>query len=143
MIEEITAATKYAPLHNPPALAGIAMLQKLYPAAKHVAMFDTAFFADMPDAARMYALPEQLRKAYMRFGYHGLSHANVAKQVTATSIVSVHLGSGCSVAAIEDGKPKAHVLRSRYQRPYSPVAAATLTATERTGQSRSMRHSGT
>jgi len=70
VIEEITAATKYAPLHNPPALAGIAMLQKLYPAAKHVAVFDTAFFADMPDVARMYALPETLRKAYMRFGYH-------------------------------------------------------------------------
>lgn len=104
VLENLTHAAKYAPLHNPPAIAGIRMLQRLYPNAKHIAVFDTAFFADMDEATKSYALPEVLRTKYLKFGYHGLSHQNVARTVKAESVVSVHLGSGCSVTAIENGK---------------------------------------
>ena len=105
VLEAIVAAAKYAPLHNPPAVEAITILQKLYPHAKHVAVFDTAFFAVLPERTTSYALPEGLRQEYRRVGYHGISHQNVANQYPYGDVISVHLGSGCSVAALENGQP--------------------------------------
>ena len=105
VINNITLAARYAPLHNPAAVMAINMMRALYPQAKHLAVFDTSFFANMDEVAKSYALPETLRLKYLKFGYHGLSHENVAKTVEARSVISVHLGSGCSITAIQDGQP--------------------------------------
>jgi acetate kinase len=71
-----------------------------------VACFDTSFHATLPEAARTYALPAAWRDRWdlRRFGFHGLSHAWVARQVDAPRLVSCHLGAGASLCAIHDGR---------------------------------------
>ncbi len=99
-----------APLHNPAALALIDKVRSLAPDIPSVGCFDTAFFATMPPAARAYAVPEHWTRALgiRRYGFHGLSH-QWASQRTAEllgadpyglRIVSAHLGSGASLAAV-------------------------------------------
>lgn len=103
-----------APLHNLANLKGIVTAQKAYPNLPHVCVFDTSFFQSMPQKAYIYALPMRLYKEHgiRRYGFHGTSHKfildNAAKlldkPVEETSIISAHLGNGCSVTAIEKGK---------------------------------------
>ena len=103
-----------APLHNPPALAMIRLAREAFPGVPHFAVFDTAFHATLPPRAREYALPTELRVGHgiRRFGFHGISHADVMNRVAARlrvppqelRIVSCHLGNGASVAAIEYGR---------------------------------------
>ena len=107
-LEELTAL---APLHQPPALAAIAAVRRAAPAPPAVACFDTAFHAGLPDAAATYALPRAWRERWplRRYGFHGLSHAWVARRAAdllggAERIVSCHLGAGASLAAIRDGR---------------------------------------
>jgi acetate kinase len=102
-----------APLHQPKSLAALDAVTSLLPEVPAVACFDTAFHATLPPAASTYALPEEWRKrwALRRYGFHGLSHAYIARrtsvlldvETTALRIVSCHLGAGASVAAIERG----------------------------------------
>lgn len=103
-----------APLHNPPALIAIRAAQAAYPDIPHIAVFDTAFHANLPRPAREYALPASIRASFgiRRYGFHGLSHAHVMSSVAdhmgraaeELKIVSCHLGNGASVAAIEQGR---------------------------------------
>jgi acetate kinase len=101
-----------APLHQDRALAGIAAVRAAHPSLPAVACFDTAFHAGMPDAAAAYALPAEWveRHGLRRHGFHGLSHAHVARRSTELigrrnlKVVSCHLGAGASVAAIHDGR---------------------------------------
>lgn len=103
-----------APLHNPPALAAVRAARKILPDMPHIAVFDTAFHAALPDYARQYALPADLSKrlGMRRFGFHGINHAHVMRTVAdylktqpqALRIISCHLGNGASVAAIEHGR---------------------------------------
>ncbi len=110
---QIDACAPLAPLHNPPALAMIrACRQRFGDAIAQVAVFDTAFFADLPPAARDYALPRELieKHAIRRYGFHGLAHQALwrAWQEHAGRggrIVTLQLGAGCSAAAIADGRP--------------------------------------
>jgi len=105
---------RLAPLHNPPALQAIRRIRELFARVPHVAVFDTAFHATLPPRAREYALPQELRArlGIRRYGFHGISHAQVADQVAAAMsrdpqelrVVSCHLGNGASVAAIEYGR---------------------------------------
>jgi acetate kinase len=105
---------RLAPLHNPPALAALALARRAFPGVPHVAVFDTAFHGTLPRRAREYALPEGIRTRYgaRRYGFHGISHAHVMTAVAARlgvvpqalRIVSCHLGNGASVAAIEYGR---------------------------------------
>ena len=101
-----------APLHNPPALAGIRAALARWPRARHYAVFDTAFHQHMPAVAATYAVPEAWRAAGLRrFGFHGLSHGAVAQAVASAlgrradqlRIVSCHLGNGASACAIDRG----------------------------------------
>lgn len=102
-----------APLHNPPALAGIRVAQRLLPELVHVAVFDTAFHATLPGRARHYALPRELveRHGIRRYGFHGTSHGWVAESAARhlgeslrdLKLVSCHLGNGASAAAVEHG----------------------------------------
>ncbi len=110
----IEACLPLAPLHNPPGLAVLRVMRRARPDLPQVAVFDTAFHATLPEAARRYALPLELceRHGLRRFGFHGISHANVmarcaqtlAQPAQALRIVSCHLGAGGSVAAIDRGR---------------------------------------
>jgi acetate kinase len=102
-----------APLHQPKSLAALDAVTALLPEIPAIACFDTAFHTTLPPAASTYALPAEWRKrwALRRYGFHGLSHAYIARrassllevETTALRIVSCHLGAGASLAAIEHG----------------------------------------
>jgi acetate kinase len=104
--------TDLAPLHQPPALAALDTVSAVLPDATAVACFDTAFHVTIPDAAATYALPREWRERWplRKFGFHGLSHAYIARRVTALTgrddlrIVSCHLGAGASLCAIANGR---------------------------------------
>lgn len=111
---KLEALNALAPLHNPVALSGIRAARQALPLVPHIAVFDTAFHANLPRHVRQYALPVELsqRLGIRRFGFHGTSHAHVARSVALhlrarvqdLRIISCHLGSGASVAAVEYGR---------------------------------------
>lgn len=111
VIGVLTELVPMAPLHQPPALAGIEAVGLVLPGVPAVACFDTTFHATLPAEAFTYPLPLEWRERFglRRFGFHGLSHAYVARRgpavagVPAGRIVSCHLGAGSSLAAIVDG----------------------------------------
>ena len=98
--------TELAPLHNRPALAALDDAMRALPRLPQVAVFDTAFHATMPAAASTYALPQRWRDDWgiRRFGFHGLSVQWSAEQVRVPRLVVCHLGGGCSVTAVQDGR---------------------------------------
>ncbi len=103
-----------APLHNPANLMGIEVAEELFPGTPNVAVFDTEFHSSMPPKAFLYALPYDYYKELRirRYGFHGTSHKYVCnkvaelmgKKVDEINVITVHLGNGCSMAAIEKGK---------------------------------------
>jgi acetate kinase len=111
---EIEALASLAPLHNRPALAVIDAVSRAFPGVPQVAAFDTAFHATLPPQAYLYALPFEWyeRCGVRRFGFHGLSHAYCAmrtaellgRPLAELRVVTCHLGSGCSLAAIANGQ---------------------------------------
>jgi acetate kinase len=110
----IATLEQLAPLHNTPALAGVALAERALPDVPHVAVFDTAFHATLPDAAAVYALPERWRSEWgiRRYGFHGLSVEWSAERAPALldrpaaglRLVVCHLGGGCSITAVRDGR---------------------------------------
>ena len=100
--EAIRAATDIAPLHNRPALKVLADARAALPGVPHVAVFDTGFHATLPDEAATYAIPAEW--GVRRLGFHGVSVAWVASQVQVERLVVCHLGGGCSVTAVRDGR---------------------------------------
>ncbi len=93
-----------APLHNRPAVEAIAEARRAFPGVPHVAVFDTAFHATIPAFASTYALPELWRREIRRYGFHGLSVQWASEQVRAPRLAVCHLGGGCSVTAVRDGR---------------------------------------
>jgi acetate kinase len=105
VVEAIRELVPLAPLHNPPALQGIEAARALLQDVPHVAVFDTAFHATMPDEATRYAVPDQWREwGVRRYGFHGISVEWAASQVQAARLVVCHLGGGSSVTAVLDGR---------------------------------------
>ncbi|MFH0987795.1 MAG: acetate kinase [Parcubacteria group bacterium] len=112
VLVELKKLNPLAPLHNPHNIAGIEVCLKLIPKAKHYAAFDTAFHATMPDFAFHYPLPKSIYQKYgvRRYGFHGLSHQFVSQQaakllkIKKPNLIVCHLGSGCSITAVEKGK---------------------------------------
>jgi acetate kinase len=114
VLEELSSR---APLHNPPALAAAAEARRLLPAAPHVAVFDTSFYADLPERARVYPLPYEWYSEWgiRRYGFHGINHAYCAQRAAellgrdprSLRLVSLHLGNGCSATAVAAGRPLA------------------------------------
>jgi acetate kinase len=100
--DEIEALEELAPLHNAPALRALADAERALPGVPHVAVFDTAFHATLPPEAYTYAVPE--RFGIRRYGFHGLSVQWAAEQVPVRRLVVCHLGGGCSVTAVRDGR---------------------------------------
>lgn len=111
-LEEITPL---APNHMPGAIASMQAFLSAYPHAAQVACFDTSFFHEVPDTAKVFPIPLTLQKesGIRRYGFHGLSYASLLESFknhegeTAQKgrVILAHLGSGASVAACKDGKP--------------------------------------
>ena len=110
--ETIDELRALAPLHNPAALVGIKAFKEFMPDAVHTAVFDTAFHQTLPEEAYMYALPYEWYTDYSvrKYGAHGTSHKYVSERTnellgrTDTKLIICHLGSGCSISAISNGK---------------------------------------
>jgi len=110
--EAIARLSVFAPVHNPVNLEGIEALEKILPNLPQVAVFDTAFHAQLPPAAFVYPGPyEWLEDGIRRYGFHGISHQYCARRaaqllnrdLTHLRLISCHLGNGCSLAAIRGG----------------------------------------
>jgi acetate kinase len=102
----LRALTELAPLHQPKSLAALDAVSAALPGVPAYGCFDTAFHATLSPAARTYALPAAWRREHgvRRYGFHGLSHAWIARRVEAPRVVSCHLGAGASLCAIRDGR---------------------------------------
>ncbi|WP_133549631.1 acetate/propionate family kinase [Salegentibacter sp. 24] len=107
-----------APLHNPPNLKGIEVAEELFPMAQQVAVFDTAFHRSIPEKAAQYAIPTDFfdKHHIQLYGFHGTSHKYVTEKAIAllqkenSKIISIHLGNGCSITAVKNGKSIDHSL---------------------------------
>ena len=112
IIKELTALATLAPLHAKANLTGILAIKKILPKTKQVAVFDTAFYADMPDHAKIYAIPTIYfeKHGIRRYGFHGINHKHVVNEALKilknkkAKIVSCHLGNGSSITASIGGK---------------------------------------
>lgn len=114
VLKKIEELIPLAPLHNRVNLEGIRISQKKAPNVAQVAVFDTAFHETMPKEAYLYALPYELYEKHKirKYGFHGTSHAFVMheaakkmqKDASACNMITLHLGNGSSICAIENGK---------------------------------------
>jgi acetate kinase len=104
--DAIAELSMVAPLHNAPALEAIAAARRAFPDVPHVAVFDTAFHATIPPEAATYAIPARWRDEWgiRRYGFHGLSVQSASERVGVPRLVVCHLGGGCSVTAVHDGR---------------------------------------
>ena len=120
--EKIKQLFDLAPLHNPANFEGIKVAETIFNTAKQVAVFDTAFHQTIPVVAHKYALPNYLltENKIRLYGFHGTSHKYVSENAihylrkdsvnTSSKIITIHLGNGCSMTAIKDGKSIDHTL---------------------------------
>ena len=114
VIEQIKSLEHLAPLHTPGNLAGIYAMREVLPNVPQAAVFDTAFHSTLPPKSYLYGLPYEMYEKYgiRRYGFHGTSHKFVAEKASKMigrdwndlKIISCHLGSGASIAAIDHGK---------------------------------------
>lgn len=110
--EKIKQLFSFAPLHNPVGFRCIEVTEAFFPSAKQVAVFDTAFHHQLPEVAARYALPAAYYKndKIRTYGFHGISHKYVTEKASeylgnpAAKLISMHLGNGCSMTAVEGGK---------------------------------------
>lgn len=110
--DDIRKLFDLAPLHNPANLTGIEIAESIFPQAKQIAVFDTAFHQTIPQEAYQYAIPKDfLEKSKIRaYGFHGTSHKYVSEKAikylnkTESKIITIHLGNGCSISAIKNGQ---------------------------------------
>ncbi|AXA35915.1 MAG: acetate kinase [Candidatus Hydrogenedentota bacterium] len=114
-LEKIRECFELAPLHNPHNYKGIRLMQEALPNIPHVAVFDTSFHQTMPKYAYIYALPYEVYQKYKvrRYGFHGTSHRYMTyaletrfakKPRKEFKAITVHLGNGCSLAAVDGGR---------------------------------------
>lgn len=110
--DKIRSLFQLAPLHNPANFLGIEVAEKIFTKASQVAVFDTAFHQTMPEKAFLYAIPKSYYEEFQirAYGFHGTSHKYVSEKAAAylnkpdSKIICIHLGNGCSMAAIRNGK---------------------------------------
>lgn len=115
VLQDLEQAVVFAPLHDPQAITLIRDMMGRFPQARHYACFDTVFHETMPVAASTYPIPlEYRRQGVRRYGFHGLSCEGAVDDLRAATdqgqvqfpqrLVIAHLGSGCSVTALQDGR---------------------------------------
>jgi acetate kinase len=115
VVATIDQLSPLAPLHNPANLAGINVARELLPDIAHVAVFDTAFFHDLPRAAATYAIDRDIaaQHSVRRYGFHGTSHRYVSRKAAEflgrdageLRQIVLHLGNGASASAVLHGAP--------------------------------------
>ena len=115
VITRLSELSALAPLHNPPGVLGIEVARSVLPDLPHVAVFDTAFFHDLPATAATYAIDREVSERWdvRRYGFHGTSHQYVSQQAAlflgqeqeSLNQIVLHLGNGASAAAIVGGRP--------------------------------------
>ena len=113
VLKSIEKFSELAPLHNPPSLEGIKACMEIFVDVPQVAVFDTAFHQSMPEYAYHYGIPYKLYEKYgiRKYGFHGTSHRYVSQKAAELlgrplgelDLITVHLGNGCSVAAVAKG----------------------------------------
>ena len=116
--DKIKTLFSLAPQHNPPNYEGIVVAETMFPNAKQIAVFDTAFHQSIPVEAYKYAIPNKfLDENQIRlYGFHGTSHKYVSEKtieylgIENSKIITIHLGNGCSMTAIKNGKSIDHTL---------------------------------
>lgn len=115
--EKIKQLFELAPLHNPANYEGINVASEIFNSAQQVAVFDTAFHQTIPVEAYKYAIPNYLltENKIRVYGFHGTSHKYVSEKAikhleNSSKIITIHLGNGCSMTAIKDGKSIDHTL---------------------------------
>lgn len=116
--QKIEQLFSLAPLHNPPNLKGIQVAEEIFPDATQVAVFDTAFHQSIPSRASKYAIPNEFfeEKKIQVYGFHGTSHKYVSEKANEylkkenSKLITVHLGNGCSMTAVKNGKSIDHTL---------------------------------
>ncbi len=109
--EEIRKLFSLAPQHNPANLEGILVAESIFTKAKQVAVFDTAFHQTIPEKAYKYAIPVKFTEKHniRLYGFHGTSHKYVSEKAneylnkTNSKIITIHLGNGCSMSAVQNG----------------------------------------
>lgn len=113
--DTVKALFELAPLHNPANLEGITIAEEIFNKAKQVAVFDTAFHQTIPQVANKFAIPSCFYDEHKirLYGFHGTSHKYVTKKAIqylqkSTKLISIHLGNGCSITAVKDGKSIDH-----------------------------------
>ncbi|AYW46131.1 acetate/propionate family kinase [Tetragenococcus koreensis] len=114
VLEKIEELADFAPLHNPANLMGINAFRELLPDVINVAVFDTAFHANMPESNARYSIPKEYKEKYdiRKYGAHGTSHRYVAERaadmlerpIEDLKLITCHLGNGASITAVENGK---------------------------------------
>jgi len=114
VISVIQEYCEFAPLHNPPNLAGLRAALDRFPGKPQVAVFDTVFHGSLPPKAYLYPIPYELYREHhvRRYGFHGTSHSYVSQRAAEMlgarpadcNLVTLHLGNGCSAAAVRGGK---------------------------------------
>jgi acetate kinase len=106
VLARLAGLNELAPLHNAAALAAIGEARRLFPDVPHAAVFDTAFHATIPAEEAAYAVPRRWAEEWgiRRYGFHGLSVQWAAERAAAPRLVVCHLGGGCSVTAVLDGR---------------------------------------
>jgi acetate kinase len=110
--EKIQKLFPLAPLHNPANYLGIEVAEKIFTRAKQIAVFDTAFHQTLPPKAFTYAIPKSFYTDHhiRAYGFHGTSHKYVSGKAMEylnrkeAKLITIHLGNGCSIAAVENGK---------------------------------------
>jgi acetate kinase len=109
--EKVKELFPLAPLHNPANLIGVEVAEKVFPNATQIGVFDTAFHQTMPELAFRYAVPNEMytEMGIRKYGFHGTSHKFVSERATEylqnpkAKIVTIHLGNGASMAAVDGG----------------------------------------
>lgn len=116
--QKIEKLSVLAPLHNPANLEGILVAEEIFTNARQVAVFDTAFHQTIPKEAYKYAIPNKFldQNNIRLYGFHGTSHKYVSEKAIEflnkeqSKIITIHLGNGCSMTAVENGKSIDHTL---------------------------------
>lgn len=114
VLKQIKELSDFAPLHNPMEAKGIETMAQTLPNVKQYAVFDSQFFTDLPEKNAIYSIPYELTQKYQirRYGEHGISHGYLTNRAAELlnepkdklNLVTMHLGSGASLAAVKDGK---------------------------------------
>ena len=112
VIDAISRLASFAPTHNPVNLEGITAIEQILPDVPQVAVFDTAFYSQLPTMAAVYPIPYSFfEQGIRRYGFHGINHEYCGhrtaqllnKDIKSLRLITCHLGNGCSIAAIRGG----------------------------------------